>query len=136
MEVHMGKNKPISEDLRTRVLKMYRGGKTAAETSAHFGVCQRSVYRWDKLEKAQGTLASGHARSGRKSKIAVDARFEAFAKATATKTLQAMADYWNQQAEEQVSQMAMCRAVKKLGYTRKKRPIATKKRARKNARGF
>ena len=127
--------KAISEDLRSRVLKMYRGGKTAAETSAHFVVCQRSVYRWDKLEKAQGTLASGHARSGRKSKIAVDARFEAFAKATATKTLQAMADYWNQQAEEQVSQMAMCRAVKKLGYTRKKRRIATKKPARKNVRG-
>jgi transposase len=131
----MGKNKPISEDLRARVLKMYRGGKTAAETSAHFGVCQRSVYRWDKLEKAQGTLSSGHIRSGRKSKIVVDERFEAFAKATATKTLRAMADYWNQQAEEQVSQMAMCRAVKKLGYTRKKRRIAIKKPAKRNVRG-
>ena len=128
----MGRNKPISEDLRSRVLKMYRSGKTAREAAAHFGVCQRSVYRWDKLEKEHGTLASGHARSGRKSKIVVDERFEKFAKATALKTLQAMADYWNQQAEEHVSQMAMCRAVKKLGYTRKKRPIATKKPAPKN----
>lgn len=32
-------NKPISEDLRLRVLKMYRGGKTAAEAAEHFGVC-------------------------------------------------------------------------------------------------
>ena len=98
----MGKNKPISEDLRVRVLAMYRDGATAAEAAAHFGVCQRSVYRWDKLQKERGTLASGHARSGRKSKIVVDKRFEEFAKATAYKTLQAMADYWNQQAEEQV----------------------------------
>jgi transposase len=128
-------NKPISEDLRARVLKMYRSGKTAAATAVHFGVCARSVYRWDKLEKNRGTLASGHSRSGRKSKIAVDERFEEFAKATAYKTLQAMADYWNQMAEEQVSQMTMCRAVKKLGYTRKKRRIVTKKSAKKNVRG-
>lgn len=131
----MGKNKPISEDLRSRVLKMYRDGKTAAEAAAHFGVCQRSVYRWDKLEQACGTLASGHARSGRKSKITVDERFEKFAKATAPKTLQAMADYWNRQAEQQVSQMAMCRAVAKLGYTRKKRPITTKKPVQKSKHG-
>jgi transposase len=131
----MGKNKPISEDLRARVLSMYRGGKTAAEAAAHFGVCQRSVYRWDKLEQERGTLASGHARSGRKSKIVVDEQFEKFAKVTATRTLQAMADYWNQKAEEHVSQMAMCRAVAKLGYTRKKRRIATKKPAQKSKRG-
>ncbi len=131
----MGKNKPISEDLRTRVLSMYRGGATASEAAAHFGVCQRSVYRWDKQEKERGTLTSGHVRSGRRSKIVVDEQFEKFAKATATKTLQAMADYWNQQAEEQVSQMAMWRAVKKLGYTRKKRRIATKKPAQKNKSG-
>ena len=56
----MGKNKPISENLRARVLKMYRGGKTAAEAAAHFGVCQRSVYRWDAMEKDRGTLSSGH----------------------------------------------------------------------------
>jgi len=131
----MGRNKPISEDLRARVLKMYRGGATAAEAATHFGVCQRSVYRWDAIEKDRGTLASGHVRSGRKSKIVVDEKFEKFAKATATKTLQAMADYWNSQAEKQVSQMAMCRAVAKLGYTRKKRRIATKKPARKSKQG-
>jgi transposase len=134
MEVQMGK--AISEDLRLRVLRMYRDGSTAAEVSVHFGVCERSVYRWDALEKATGTLASGRVRSGRHSKIVVDARFESFVQATAHKTLQAMADYWNQQAEEQVSQMAMCRAVKKLGYTRKKRPIATKKPAQKSKRSF
>lgn len=128
-------NKPISEDLRARVLRMYRSGKTAGETAAHYGVCARSVYRWDKQEKHHGTLASGHSRSGRKGKIVVDKRFEEFAKATAYKTLQAMADYWNQMAEEQVSQMAMCRAVKKLGYTRKKRRIATRKPAKRNVRG-
>ena len=130
----MGKNKPIGEDLRMRALKMYRGGKTAAEVGAHFGVCSRSVYRWDKLEKEHGTLASGHVRSGRKSKVIIDKRFENFAKATAHQTLQAMADHWNKQAEEQVSQMAMCRAVKKLGWSRKKRRITTKKPAPKNKR--
>lgn len=126
--------KAISEDLRDRVLKMYRAGATAAETAVHFGVCERSVYRWDKQEKETGSLASGRVRSGRKGKIVIDERFEEFAKATAHKTLQAMADYWNSQAKEQVSQMAMCRAVKKLGYTRKKRPIATRKPAKNSER--
>jgi transposase len=124
--------KAISEDLRLRVLKMYRGGKTAAEAAAYFGVCDRSVYRWDKQEKDQGTLASGRARSGRKSKIVIDRRFEEFAKATAHQTLQAMADRWNQMAEEQVSQMAMCRAVRKLGWSRKKRRITTKSATKRN----
>lgn len=101
----MGRNKPISEDLRARVFKMYRAGFTAAEAATHFGVCQRNVYRRDAIEKERGTLASGHARSGRKSKIVADERREEFAKATATKTLQAMADYWNGQAEQQVSQI-------------------------------
>jgi transposase len=118
MEVQMGK--AISEDLRLRVLKMYRSGVPAMETATHFGVCERSVYRWDKQEQETGSLASGRVRSGRRGKIVIDERFEAFAKATAQKTLQAMADYWNSQAAEQVSQMAMCRALKKLGYTRKK----------------
>jgi transposase len=130
MEVHMGKT--ISEDLRLRVLKMYRGGKTASETAAHYGICERSVYRWDKQEKETGSLASGRVRSGRKGKIVIDKRFEEFAKATAQQSLQQMADRWNALAEEQVSQMAMCRAVKKLGWSRKKRHTATKKRGRKN----
>lgn len=125
--------KAISEDLRKRVLAMYRGGKTAKESAAHFGVCERVVYRWDKQEKEQGTLAAGHSRSGRKSKIVIDKRFEEFAKETAYQTLQQMADYWNQQAEEAVSQMTMCRAVKKLGWSRKKRPSATKSATKKRA---
>lgn len=132
MEVHMVK--AISEDLRSRVLKMYRGGKTAAAAAAHYGICERSVYRWDRQEKATGSLSSGRVRSGRKGKIVIDKRFEEFAKATAQQTLQQMADRWNALAEEHVSQMAMCRAVKKLGWSRKKRPTATKKRARKSKR--
>lgn len=129
----MGKS--ISEDLRTRVLQAYRGGKTASEAAVHFGVCERSVYRWDKQEKEHGTLTSGRVRSGRKGKIVIDKRFEEFAKATAHQTLQAMADRWNQMAEEQVSQMTMCRAVKKLGWSRKKRRTVTKSATKRNAHG-
>lgn len=127
--------KAISEDLRSRALKMYRGGKTAAETAAHYVLCERSVYRWDKQEKETGSLASGRVRSGRKGKIVIDERFEEFARATAHQTLQQMADRWNALAEEHISQMAMCRAVKKLGWSRKKRRIVTKKHARKSKRG-
>jgi transposase len=126
--------KAISEDLRIRVLAMYRGGKTAAETASHYGICDRSVYRWDKQERETGVLSSGRIRSGRTGKIAIDKRFEEFAHATAHQTLQQMADRWNAMAEEHVSQMAMCRAVKKLGWSRKKRPIATRNATRRNAR--
>jgi len=126
--------KAISEDLRLRVLKLYRSGKTAAEVASHFGVCGRSVYRWDKQEKEQGTLASGRVRSGRKGKIVIDQRFEEFAKATAHQNLQEMADRWNKMGEEQVSQMAMCRAVAKLGWTRKKRRTTTKSAAKRSGR--
>jgi transposase len=133
MELHMGK--AISEDLRSRALKMYRGGGTGAETAKHYGVCERSIYRWDKQERETGNLASGRSRSGRKGKIVIDKRFEEFARATAHQTLQAMADHWNQLAQEHVSQMAMCRAVKKLGWSRKKRHTATRSATKGSVRG-
>ena len=125
--------KAISEDLRFRAVQMYRSGATAAEAAEHYGVCERSVYRWEKQEREHGTLSSGRVRSGRKGKIIIDARFEEFAKATAHQTLQQMAERWNRMAGEQVSQMAMCRAVKKLGWSRKKRRTAIKSATRRNA---
>lgn len=129
--------KAISEDLRKRALRAYRCGKAASVVAADFAVCERSIYRWDKQEKATGSLASGHARSGRKSKIVIDKRFEEFAQATAHQTLQQMAEHWQQLAadHEQVSRMAMCRAVKKLGWTRKKRRTATKSATKEPGRG-
>jgi transposase len=121
----------FSEDLRKRVVAVRRSGKNAAEVAAMFGVSRQCVYRWDEQERVTGSLAPGYDRvTGRLSKIKVDGKFEAFARAHMHATLKQMADRW----EAQVSEMSMSRALKKLGWSRKKRPINTKKRTKKAGR--
>ena len=121
----------FSEDLRKRVVAARRSGKSVADVAAMFGVHRNCVYRWDKQERLTGNLAAGYDRvTGRLSKIKVDGKFEAFARAHMHATLKQMADHW----EEQVSEMSMSRALKKLGWSRKKRPSITKKRMKKHGR--
>lgn len=109
--------KAYSEDLRKRVVAARRCGKSVSEVVAQFGVHRNCVYRWDKQERMTGSLAPGYGRvTGRKPKIAVDEKFEAFAKAHMHSTLEKMAQYW----EGEVSRMTMSRSLARLGWSRKK----------------
>lgn len=124
--------KAYSEDLRKRVVAARRSGKSVAEVTAMFGVHRNCVYRWDEQERLTGTLSAGYSRvTGRKPKIKVDEKFEAFARLHMHSTLEKMAQYW----EGEVSRMSMSRSLAKLGWSRKKRPASIKKPARKHKQG-
>lgn len=123
--------KAFSEDLRKRVVAARRSGKSVAAVSSAFGVSRQCVYRWDEQERVTGNLAPGYDRvTGRLSKIPIDGKFATFARAHMHATLKQMAAHW----EDQVSEMSMSRALKKLGWSRKKRRISIKKPTKKTAR--
>jgi transposase len=106
----------FSDDLRRRVVKARLNGISVEEVSAAFEVSRDSVYRWVKRHQETGSV-SGRRRGGyKKPKIADMVKFEAFAKAHAHSTLTQMKEKW----EGDVSAMAISRALKRLGWTRKK----------------
>ncbi len=126
-----------SLDLRVRVLEAYRGGMKVDEVATFFKISSFCVYDWDKLERETGSLKPLYDNCiGRSSTIKPDEEFEEFAKIHAYNTLQKMAETWGVANKKTVSQMSVGRTLKKLGWTRKKRLIITKKQAKKNAKNF
>ncbi len=112
--------KPYSEDLRIRVVLTYRSGVGASEVAEQFGVSIPCVYRWDKILQETGEvhpLYKVHDRSV----ITDDEAFLTFVKVHTHSTLAQMAAAW----EGGVSVFVISRKLKKLGVTRKKRPMAT-----------
>lgn len=129
--------KAYSLDLRKRVLEAYRGGMSVSDVCKQFKVSRDCVYDWDKLERKKGSLEPQYENcTGRSSTIEADDKFEEFAQVHAYSTLKQMAEAWGSANKKTVSQMAVSRTLKKLGWTRKKRPITTKKQAKKSDKTF
>ena len=119
-----------SEDLRHRVVAARLSGQKVSEIVKTYQVDDNSVYRWVKLYQDTGNV-SGLRRGGyRQPKIRDMAKFEAFAKAHAHGTLAQMKARW----EEEVSEMCLSRALKRLGWTRKKSKPATANALRRSAK--
>ena len=117
LEVYMSHStKSYSEDLRKRVVDARLSGMSATEISTMFQVSQDSVYRWVKQHKNAGSVSPKQRGGYKKSKIDDMAKFEAFAKVHAHCTLARMRDQW----EGEVSEMCLSRALRSLGWTRKK----------------
>lgn len=121
--------KAYSLDLRHRVVAAYRSGQEASDVAKRFGVCIPSVYRWEKLLEETGALHPLY-KPGDRSSITDDKAFLDFAEAHAHSTLTQMADAWG----DKVSIFAVSRKLKKLGITRKKRPMAIKNATKPNAK--
>lgn len=125
--------KAYSLDLRVRVLEAYRGGMSISAVCKQFKVSRFAVYDWDKLEREKGGLKPQYENcTGRSSTIKPDDKFEEFAQVHAYSTLKQMAETWGSANKKTVSQMAVSRTLKKLGWTRKKRQITIRKQAKKN----
>jgi transposase len=122
--------KSYGADLRLRVVKARLGGKSVSEIVALYAVDDNSVYRWVERYEATGSVAARHRGSGRKPKIADMGRFEAFARAHAHSTLAQMQASW----EEEVSLMCLSRALKRLGWTRKKSSTPTANATKRSVR--
>ena len=122
--------KSYSEDLRLRVVKARLGGKSVSEIVTLYDVDDNSIYRWVERYEATGSVAARQRGSGRKPKIQDMAKFEAFARVHAHSTLKQMQAAW----EDEVSLMCLSRALKRLGWTRKKSNTTTANATKRSAR--
>jgi transposase len=122
--------KSYSEDLRRRVVEARLSGKSEAEISATYQVSHDCVRRWVIQYRETGSFSSKQRGGYKKPKIEDMAKFEAFARAHAHSTLTQMQAHW----EEEVSLMCLSRALKRLGWTRKKSSTTTANATKRSVR--
>ena len=124
--------KPYSYDLRQKVIQAIElDGLKKSEVSQLFNISRNTIDLWLKRRSVAGDfqalpnqpLGNGH-------KITNWEKFREFAKAHGDKTQAEMASLW----EGQISERTISRALKKIGFTRKKRPMATANEIKPNGR--
>ena len=124
--------KAYSQDLRERVLRAVDLGRPRAEIVPLFGVSLATIKRYLKQRREEGHVRP-KAIPGRppKKRAQVEADVLPQLQAHDDATLEQHCDLWEQVHGERVSRWTMSRAIKRLGWTRKKsrwgRRSATKK---------
>jgi len=124
------KTKSYSDDLRERVVKARLSGVSVSELVERFSVDDNSVYRWVAQYQKTGNFSPKQRGGYKKSKISDMVKFEAFAKSHAHSTLSQMKEQW----AENVSLMCLSRALKRLGWTRKKNKRTTANATKKSVK--
>ena len=115
--------KPYSYDLRQKVVQAIRfDGLKISEASQLFSISRNTINLWLKRLDVTGDFqALPNQPPGNGHKITDWEKFREFALSHGDKTQVEMAKLW----EEQISDRTISRALKKIGFTRKKRPTAT-----------
>ncbi|MDP9356637.1 MAG: IS630 transposase-related protein [Chloroflexota bacterium] len=113
--------KQYSVDLRERRLRAIDAGLPQAEAARLFGVGQSTIKRW-KRRRDTGTLAPTP-RPGRRPRISPDRplALEAQLRAAPDATLAEHCAAWEHEQGVRVSVATMSRAVRRLGWTVKKK---------------
>lgn len=113
---------PYSDDLRTKVLRALNRGEKKSHVSQMFNISQDTLDRRLKRQKATGSAqaAQGYQR-GHSHRIQDWEQFRAFAQKHGDKTQDEMAQRW----QGAVSKRTIGRALARIGWTRKKRLMAT-----------
>jgi len=114
--------KPYSYDLRQKVLQAIKlDGLKKSEASQLFNISRNTIDLWLKrLEETGDYQAKPNQPPGNGHKITDWEEFREFASSHGDKTQVEMAKLW----KEQISDLTISRALKKIGFTRKKRPMA------------
>lgn len=116
--------KPYSYDLRQKVIQaILLDGLQITEASVIFSISRNTIRLWLKRQRETGDfqalpnqpLGNGH-------KITDWEKFASFVAANGDKTQAQMAQLWT----EQISERTISRALKKLGFTRKKKLMVIK----------
>lgn len=107
-----------SNDLRKKIIEFIDKGNSVAEASKVFGITKPTIYRWLKKLKYEGSLSDKPPK--RTWKKIDPKRLIVFVKQYPDFTLSEYAKHFK------TSAMAICRSLKKLKITRKKRLIFTK----------
>ena len=115
--------KPYSLDLRQKVIDAIElNGMTKREASIAFQISRNTIHLWLKRKASTGSLAPlSNAPVSQQRKISDLEAFRTFAEEHQHKTQAEMADLW----PGEMSQRTISRALKRIGWTQKKRRTAT-----------
>ena len=113
---------PYSEDLRLRVLAAIDAGMSKMKAHLTFRVSRSSIDDWLQLRQQRGRVqANTTYRRGKAPTIHDLSVFEEFAQRHSGCTLAQMALAWEQECGQKLTLMPFCRALQRIGHTRKKR---------------
>lgn len=114
---------PYSDDLRQKVLDALDSGNRKSHVSRLFNISRNTIDLWLKRKEATGSIsATRDYRRGPQGKIADLEQFRAFATEHGHLTQKGMAAQWQQP----VSDYVIRKALRRIGFTRKKRVMAIK----------
>ncbi len=124
---------PFSIDLRERVIAAVDNGMQITEASKVFKVSRRIVYHWQDLLKKTNSLApkAGY-QKGHSHKITDWNQFKMFVEKHQHCASPQMRVEWKKLTNVDVSKSVMLRALKKIGYTSKKKLLIMQKQIKKN----
>jgi transposase len=113
---------PYSYDLRCKAIEAVKQGKRKIEVCRMLNISRNTLDLWLKREKETGDWrALTGFQQGNRHKITDWVGFRKFAKQHGGKTQTRLAKLWGQK----VTQQDISRALRKIGFSRKKRPTAT-----------
>lgn len=120
-----------SEDLRQKVMTAIDRGEKKSRVSRMFSISRDTIDRWLKRRHTTGSVeaAIGY-QQGHSHRIQDWEEFRTFAKKYGDKTQAEMAQLWS----GQMSERTMSRALARIGWTRKKRPMVTENGMKTNVR--
>jgi transposase len=129
--------RPLSVDLRNRIIAVIDDGMKVCEAAKLFNVCQKVIYNWINLRKATNSLEfkSGY-QKGHSHKIKNWEEFRVFAAANKHCTIKAMQEKWQKNTNETISKSVIQRGLKTIDYTSKKKLLLIKKQIQKSVNNF
>ena len=120
---------PYSYDLRTKAIEAVERGVKKVEVCRTFGISHNTLYLWLKRKEETGDYQAMTAyQQGYGHKITDWEAFRQFAEENSGKTQTQMAELWG----DDVTQQNISDALQKIGFTRKKRPMATENVMKRN----
>lgn len=112
---------PYSDDLRQKALDAIDCGNRKSHISQMLNISRNTIDLWLKRREATGSATPRrHYRRGPQPKITELEQFRAFAQQHGHLTQQGMAEQW----VERISDHTIGKALKRIGFTRKKRAMA------------
>ena len=122
---------PYSYDLRCKAIDAVKQGERKVDVCRMFNISRNTLHLWLVREESTGDCqAITHYQQGARHKITDWDRFHEFAQEHGGKTQAQMAQLWG----DNVTQQNISDALKKLGLSRKKRPMAIKSEMKRNAK--
>ncbi len=122
---------PYSDDLRQKVLDAIDNGYCKTHVSRLFNISRNTLDLWLKRREETGSVSAIRAyRRGPQGKIADLEQFRTFASEHGHLTQKEMAAQWH----ESISDHTISKALRRIGFTRKKRAMAIKSGMKRNSK--